>query len=292
LVIVDHNKNINRIIDVIKADSTVFDNGETVGKLRAVKFGNPDNRSEKAFSAMPYVYVTTKESIQKSSYPYGVTEGNNIPQLTVEYKISVVVSSKIKTQKSEALIYTLLKNLRNTLSTDPSFKTTGASPADPIFTRSVINQVPWKQDTIGQLVTTIDFILLSTIGSIGTIKMSTVNGNNPIEIISEAPDNEVEVSEAPDNEVEGYAPQFNVKLLLKGYAPTGSQRSKSIEIDHIKSITDELRTLKRARKPFSLTTTDIDGTDTVQNAIISQLTSNIARIDNIKTDLIQFLIIR
>lgn len=280
MVVADHNKNINRIISVIKADINTFD-PNTPGKLRAVKFGNPDNRVEEAFAPMPYVYVTTKESIQRTSYPYGISSNNLIPQVTVEYKISVISSSKIKTQESEKLLYDLLKNLRVTLSVDPTFKTTGATPTDPIFTRSVLNQVPWEQDTIGQLVTTVDFILLATIGSIGTIKMPTVNSNIPIEIISES----------PDAEIEGYAPQLNDELLVKGYAPTGSTRSKSIEIDHINSITEQLRTLKRTRRPFTLTTVDIDGTSENHNAIISHLTSNIARIDNIKTDLIQFLII-
>ena len=110
MVIVDHNKNIQRIIDVIKADTNVFDSVKTVGKLRDVKFGNPNNREEKSFAHMPYVYVTTKESIQRTSYPYGVTSGNTITQVTVEYKITVVSNSKAKTQKSEELLYNLLKN--------------------------------------------------------------------------------------------------------------------------------------------------------------------------------------
>jgi len=44
LVIVDHNKNIQRIIDVIKADSDLFDNGTTPGKLRSAEFGDPPNK--------------------------------------------------------------------------------------------------------------------------------------------------------------------------------------------------------------------------------------------------------
>jgi len=280
MVIVDHNKNINRIISRIKGDPNSFD-PKVVGKLRAVEFGNPANRKVKAFPTKPYVYVTTKESIQRTSYPYGISSGNTIPSVTVQYKISVVSTSKSKTQESEKLQYDLLKNLRATIEADPTFKTVGASPTDPVFTRSVLNQVPWEQDTIGQLVTTVDFILLATIGSIGTIKMPTVNGGVAIEIISEA----------PDSEIEGYSPQLNDKLLVKGYAPTGSIRSKNVEIDHISTITEQLRTLKRTRKPFVLTSVDIDGTSTNHNAIISQLTSNITNIDKIKTDLIQYLII-
>ena len=276
MVIVDHNKNINRIISVIKNDPNSFG----VDRIRKVEFGNPSNRKEESSSMIPYVYVTTKESIQRSSYPYGVSSANTIPPVTVEYKISVIVKS-YKTKEAEKKLYDLLKNLRTTLTADPTFKTIDPTPTDPIFTRSVLNQVPWKQDTIGTLILTIDFILMATIGSIGTIKMPTINGGKTIEIISEA----------PDNEVEGYAPQFNAALIVKGYAPTGSQRSKSIEIDHISTITEELRILKRTRKTFQLTTTDIDGTSTNHTALLSQLTSNIARIDNIKTDLLQFLII-
>lgn len=281
MVLTDHNKNIQRIINVIKDDSSVFDNGETVGLLRDVKFGNPNNREEKSFAPMPYAYVTTKESIQRSTYPYGVTTGNQIPQVTVEYKITIVANSKVKTQKSEELLYNLLKLVRTTLSADPTFKNP-TSDDDPIFTRSVLNQVPWEQDTIGQLVTVVDFILSATIGSIGTISIPPINGGIPIQIISEA----------PDAEIEGFSPQLNDQLLVKGYAPTGSTRTKSVEIDHISTITEELRTLKRTRKPFVLTTVDIDGTSENHDAILSQLTSNIARIDNIKTDLIQFLIVR
>jgi len=280
MVTVDHKPNIDRIIAVIKADTNVFDSGKTVGKLRAVVFGNPNNRKEESFALMPYVYITTKESIQRSSYPYGITTGNQIPQVTVEYKITVVTNSKQKTQKSEELLYNLLKLLRTTLSADPTFKNPSTS-TNPIFTRSVLNQVPWEQDTIGKLVTVVDFILIATIGSIGTISMPTINGGVAIQIISEA----------PDAEIEGYSPQFNDQLLVKGYAPTGSTRSKSIEIDHIRTITEQLRTLKRTRRPFVLTTVDIDGVSQNHNAIVSQLTSNIARIDNIKTDLIQFLIV-
>lgn len=278
MVVVDHKANINRIISVIKNDSNSFD-PDTVGKFRAVVFGNPAKRKEESFSTIPYVYVTTKESIQKSTYPYGLTALNTLPQVTVEYKIVAVVKSW-KTSEAETAMYDLLKNLRATLEADRSFKDPVAND-DPKFTRSVLNQVPWEQDTIGNLIISIDFVLSATIGSIGTIKMTGVNDDNPIEIIAEA----------PDTEVEGYSPQLNDQLLVKGYAPTGSARTKSIEIDHINAITEELRTLKRTRRPFVLTATDIDGTSENHDAIISQLTSNIARIDNIKTDLIQFLII-
>jgi len=53
MVLVDHVKNITRIVNVIKADSSVFDNGATVGKLRSVEFGDPSNKVVQA-KPMPY----------------------------------------------------------------------------------------------------------------------------------------------------------------------------------------------------------------------------------------------
>jgi len=59
MVTIDNTKNIQRIIDVIKADPLVFDNGETIGKLREVNFGDPDNNDKNAITQKPAVYVST-----------------------------------------------------------------------------------------------------------------------------------------------------------------------------------------------------------------------------------------
>ena len=70
MVIIDHNKNIQRIIDLIKKDTAVFDDGVTAGLLREVNFGDPNNNIKNSIQQKPAVYVTTRNSIQQSSYPY------------------------------------------------------------------------------------------------------------------------------------------------------------------------------------------------------------------------------
>jgi len=298
---VDDNKNIQRIINVIKSNPDILAQTKDDGLLQFTQIGNPQQMKPQT-NYMPYCYVTVDDPLQKTSYQYGVTTPENISQITVGYKI-VIVSDKAGMLDTESVkdaggydqvtaekkLYNLLNLMRNTLSADPTFKNPD-SDDDPIFTRSIINESSWEKDFVsndkesvgkGRPVQLIKFTLLATIGSIGTIKMSTVNDDTAIEIISES----------PDAEIEGYASQFNDQLILQGYAPTGSTRSKNIEIEHIELINRELRTLKQTRKPFILTFTDTDGTETSESSVISQLTSNVQGIGSIKVDLIQFLLI-
>ena len=142
MVTVDHNKNIQRIIDVIKADPSVFDNGVTEGLLREVNFGDPNNNNKKTISQKPAVYVTTKNSIQLTSYPFGVENNDNVDDVTVQYDVVLLAVSKIETEKSQQQLYSLMTNLRNTLSNNARF-TDPSSGLDPIFSRSITNEVPW-----------------------------------------------------------------------------------------------------------------------------------------------------
>jgi len=192
-VIEDHLKNIQRIADVIKSDSTVFDNGETPGKFIDVIFGNPPEMVHQD-SEMPCVYVTTKESIQRSSYPYGITSGNSIPQVTVEYKISVISESLESQQESEKSLYDLLKNLRTTLTADPLFSDPANPGNDPIFTRSIINSSKWDTKTKGTPIQIVEFTLTATIGAELTI---TIPGFGDLVILSDTGDdgrNNIEIN--------------------------------------------------------------------------------------------------
>lgn len=162
MVEVNHNKNIQRIVDVIKSDSNLFDDGQTKGKLRSVEFGDPPNVEKKHF-AMPYAYVTTRDTIQVTSYPFGISTADNISQVSVQYEIAVVAHKRDNTVNSQKQLYEITKNLRNLIESNPTFlHPTDAN--DPIFSRSVLNEVPWDRDTKGQLVTIIKFVLLATIG--------------------------------------------------------------------------------------------------------------------------------
>lgn len=162
MVEIDHNKNLQRIIDTIKEDSNLFDNGQTVGKLRSVQFGDPANMVDEHFE-MPYAYVTTHDSIQVTSYAFGSAIPDNIPQVTVQYKIVIVSKKNDKTTNSQMQLYDIMKNLRLLVSSNPQFPDP-TTLLDPIFTRSVLNEVPWDPDTRGQLITKTSFILLATIG--------------------------------------------------------------------------------------------------------------------------------
>jgi len=185
LVIVDNTKNIQRIIDRIKDDSTVFDNGVTKGLLREVNFGDPDNNNKNSIKQKPAVYVTTRNSIQQSSYPYGTETNGNVNSKTVQYEIVLLAVSKQDTTRSQKQLYELAKNLRVTLEADPKYSDPENPGADQIFTKSIINEVPWDQKTKGKLITSISFILIATIGQTSLIN---IPGFGDLELISDTGD--------------------------------------------------------------------------------------------------------
>lgn len=215
MVAVDHNTNIQRIVDVIKSDNAVFDGGATPGKLRTVNFGDPNNNEKNTIKQKPAVYVTTRNNIQSTRYNFGTGFSNNQNQVTVEYEIVLLAVSKENTTRSQKQLYSIMTNLENLLESDPTFAdpTTDNSPpssvwnllgaepisftvwetgtnyvafannvifeglfyeciedhtsndGDPIFTRSIVNQVPWDPQSKGQLITSITFVLSATIGA-------------------------------------------------------------------------------------------------------------------------------
>jgi len=167
LVVIDHNKNIQRIIDVIKDDSTVFDNGETPGLLREVIFGDPDNNIKNAIKQKPAVYITTNDNIQSTRYNFGYSLPDNRSQITVQYNIVLLAVSSAKTSESQKQLYSLMKNLELLFEGSPRFEIPNNLPnpgTDPIFSRSVVNQTPWDKENKGKLITSITFVLTATIG--------------------------------------------------------------------------------------------------------------------------------
>ena len=108
MVIVDHNKNIQRIIDRILADSNLFDSGATVGLLRSVEFGDPANKINQATKEMPYAYVTTASDLQETTPEIGVSVPDNVKSVTVEYQIVVVAQARDRQVNSQKLLYDLI----------------------------------------------------------------------------------------------------------------------------------------------------------------------------------------
>ena len=165
MVIVDNIKNIQRIIDRIKADTNLFDSGATEGKAREVIFGDPENNQKIAIKQKPAIYVTTKDSIQNSRYNFGYVTADNQAQVSVEYEIVIVANSKIRTVNSQKQLYDILKNLREMITADPRFSDLASPGTDFIFSRSIVNGVKWDSGSKGKLITSVAVTLLATIGA-------------------------------------------------------------------------------------------------------------------------------
>lgn len=142
MVIVDNNKNIQRIVDEVLADTDLFDNGATVGKLREVIFGDPEADSKNAIMQKPALYVTTNDSIQNSRYNFGYIIEDNQNQISVEYELSIIAISKARTKKSQKQLYDILKNLRKLADNNRRFadSATNNSPTVPAFWTQIL---PW-----------------------------------------------------------------------------------------------------------------------------------------------------
>lgn len=270
MVVVDDIKNIQRIIDRIKADDAVFDNGETVGKLREVNFGDPDNNSKNSIKQKPAVYVTTRNSIQQSSYPYGTDTSGNVNSKTVQYEIVLLAVSKIRTEESQKQLYNLAKNLRVTLEADPKYSDPENPGTDEIFTKSIINEIPWDVKTRGQLITSISFILIATIGQTSLIN---IPGIGDLELISDTGD-EGRNSSGIHNDV------GNTKIS-KG-ANVGS---RFFEYEYDTTIYENIETLITADNELALTL-KYPGGDRAYNAkLVFQRDS--VRFDGIRTVILQ-----
>ncbi len=164
MVVIDHNKNINRIIARIKDFTPLFDSGATVGKLRKVIFGDLENEAIQSEIMQPFAYVTTRSSTQSTRYTFGITDGASQDQLTVDYEITIIANSKIRTAASQKLLYDLIKEMRNMVDADTTFLDP-VSSLDPIFQRSIISEAPRDSETKGQLITSITLVLHATIGT-------------------------------------------------------------------------------------------------------------------------------
>lgn len=156
---------MQRIIDVIKDDSAVFDGGVTLGLLREVNFGDPNNNDKNSIKQKPAVYVTTNDNIQSTKYNFGYSTPNNRSQVTVQYNLVLLAVSKEKTEKSQKQLYSLMKNLELLFEGNPTFTDPQDPGEDPIFSRSVVNQIPWDKESKGQLITSITYVLTATIGT-------------------------------------------------------------------------------------------------------------------------------
>ena len=246
MVVVDHIKNIQRIIDRIISDSTLFDSGETIGLLRSVEFGDPPNNVDSS-RPMPYAYVTTASDLQETSPEIGVSVPDNVLSVTVEYQIVVVAHAKDRQVNSQKQLYDLIKNVRTMTESDPLFSDPTSSGDDPIFIRSIVNNVNWEEQTRGQLVTVITTTLLATIGALFFLSVPGITDPIPL------------ISKPLDRDIDSIEDILDDTIILKDTAPIKSKRTITAEFESTSTITSKLREIKDSRASDSFTLTSPTG---------------------------------
>jgi len=276
LPIVPHKKNIQRIVDKILTDPALFDSGATVGLLRSVEFGDPPNKVYQD-KAMPYAYVTTPSGLQETSPQTGVSSSNNVKSVTVEYQIVVVAEAKSRQVNSQKQLYDLIKNVRALTESDPLFSDPVNPGTDPIFVRSIINDVSWNEETRGQLVTVITITLLATIGNLFFLVVPGVA--NPIPLISKPVDRDIDTNEDILDDT----------LILKTEAVIKSKRSIFAEFETTSAILSKLRDIKSSRVSASFTLQRPTGDDVI-DAFVGTIESS-QGFSNIETTITQLEVV-
>lgn len=260
MVVVDHNKNIQRIIDRILADSNLFDSGVTVGLLRSVEFGDPPNKISQAKS-MPYAYVTTASDLQETSPEIGVSIPDNVRSVTVEYQIVVIAQARDRQVNSQKQLYDLIKNMRTMTENEPTFSDPASPGTDQIFIRSIVNNVNWEEQTRGQLVTVITMTLLATIGALFFLTVPGITDPIPL------------ISKPLDRDIDNIEDILDDTLILKDTAVIKSKRTILAEFESTGTITSTLRTIKDTRESDSFTITSPTGVEVI-TAYVTQLSSS------------------
>ncbi len=277
MVVVDHNKNIQRIIDRIKDNSNLFDDGVTLGLLRSVNFGDPANNVKQAEKQIPYAYVTTASDLQENSPEIGVSIPDNVKSVTVEYQLVVIAQARDKQVNSQKQLYSLIKNMRTMTENDPLFSDPANPGDDPIFIRSIVSNVNWEEQTRGQLITVITLTLLATIGALFFLTIPGITDPIPL------------ISKPVDRDIDNVEDILDDTLILKDTAVIKSKRTILAEFESTSTITSTLRTIKDNRESDSFTLTSPTGVEIV-TAYVTQLASSTG-FSNMETSIIQLDVI-
>ena len=265
MVVIDHKKNIQRIIDRLLDDTAVYDSGATKGKARAIVFGDQPNNLKLPNSLKPYIYVTTRDFLQTTKRDFGVI--NPIDNNSVEYEIVLVADSRSRTEESQKQLYDIVKNVRSNLEADPTFKHPTLAN-DPVFTRSIISDVSWDQQTRGKLTTSISIVLLATVGIGYTIDIAGFTGI-PLQSILER---EIEITEDI----------YSTDRIRKNSAPVSETHSIFVEMEYVESQVAQFRINKRLRIKESITL-HRPSTSTAYSIRITEISNDTPVLDQIKT---------
>ena len=272
----DHNKNIQRIVDKILADPSLYDKGKTPGKLRDVFFGDPENNDKMSAPQLPYLYVTTRGSLQTTRRNHGVALPENSRQLGTEYKLVIVSRSDAKSVEAQKQMYDIIKNITALTQADPLFKKPVTND-DPVFSRSVIADVPYEEATRGKLLISVSIILLATIGNSYTLD---IGGFTNIPLISKPIEREIEVTEDI----------YNTARERKNIPPISETHSLFAEMEYDDAIIESLRVSKRARTVIPATLKRATTTTTFAKGRITEITNG-SPFDAIETFIIRYEVI-
>lgn len=277
MVIIDHTKNIQRIVDRILADTNLYDKGKTEGKLRDVFFGDPENNNILAATQLPYLFVTTRNSLQTTRRNYGPALPENSRQLGTEYELVIVSSSNAKSITAQKQMYDIIKNLHALTQADPTFLKPVTND-DPVFSRSVIADVPYEESTRGKLLIQVSVILLATIGNAYTLD---IGGFTNIPLISKPIEREIEVTEDI----------FDTARVRKATPPIAETHSFFAELEYDDTIITSLRVSKRSRAKIPATLKRPDATEIFSgNGRITEITNG-SPFDQIETFIIRYEVI-
>ncbi len=210
---------------------------------------------------MPYAYVTTASDLQETSPEIGVSVPDNVRSVTVEYQIVVVAQARDRQVNSQKQLYDLIKNMRTMTENEPTFSDPDNPGTDPIFVRSIINNVNWEEQTRGQLVTVITMTLLATIGALFFLTVPGITDPIPL------------ISKPLDRDIDNVEDILDDTLILKDTAVIKSKRTILAEFESTATITSTLRTIKDSRASDSFTITSPTGIEIV-TAYVTQLSSS------------------
>lgn len=268
----DYAGDINRIIEILKADDIIFDKDNPDGKLREIYFG--EDSYEKHDQAMPYALVTTTNSPFLTNDQFGIGDGSSDPQITVQYSVKVFTQNG-RPQKSEELLYGFVNKIVTRLKANPRLKEP-AGLTDPKCIRSLILQIAPNTEQRGKEIQGAEIIIQCQIGSHFTIDIAGFTG---IPLISKPTENETEITENI----------YNKSRIRKHVAPITETHSFFTEMEFVETIVATLRTTKRNRAIIT-TTLHRPGGSTAYNGKIVDI-SNGASFDQLETVVIRFEII-
>jgi len=134
LVSIDYESDINRIIEILKDDTSIFTTPVTAGKLREIYFGS--DSYEKHDHVMPYALVTTTNTSFLTKDSFGIGDESTDPQITVQYVIKVFTKEG-RPQKAEELLYGFVNKIVTILKANLRLKEPVGS-TDPKWIRSFV----------------------------------------------------------------------------------------------------------------------------------------------------------